>query len=106
MLEMKMVRRYNKEKAACAFSTNEGGETVEDEMCIRDSLPDQLHRVSGARGRSTASGSDAAPQRLCAGRDLLSEIPRHYVVWQGGRAGGGRAQPPPVGIILILVKMA
>ena len=29
MLEMKMVRQYNKEKAACAFSTNEGGETVE-----------------------------------------------------------------------------
>ncbi len=47
-------------------------------------LPDQLHRVSGARGRSTASGSDAAPQRLCAGRNLLSQIPRHHVVWQGG----------------------
>ena len=47
-------------------------------------LPDQLHRVSGARGRPTASGSDAAPQRLCAGRNLLSQIPRHHVVWQGG----------------------
>lgn len=53
----------------------------------------------GARRRPAAAGADPPPQRLCAGRDLLPQVPRHHVVWQGRRSRRGGTQPPPVGVI-------